>query len=126
MEKVLQGCHVVVSTVFKGQLDKVETGTVHAAKKAGVSLFVPFQFGVDLDRFGDSHPVYQFKAKVIEVTQKVGLPVLKVHTGFFSDMIFDVLADSCWEFTFTPMTREKTTPTRHGGSSGWAIHEAET
>mmetsp|Transcript_481 Transcript_481/g.1101 ORF Transcript_481/g.1101 Transcript_481/m.1101 type:complete len:312 (-) Transcript_481:191-1126(-) len=98
LEKVLQGCKVVVSTLSKGQLHKLETGIVDASKKAGVSLFVPSQFGVDLERFGASHPVYQAKVKVIEKAEQAGLPVLKVYTGFFSDIIFDVLADP-WEGT---------------------------
>jgi uncharacterized protein YbjT (DUF2867 family) len=93
LEEAFKDIKVIVSTMAGGQLWKVETAVVEAAKKAGVSLFVPSQYGVDGDRFGSDFPFLQTKAKVLEKAKEVGLPVLKVLTGYFSDIIYDALAD---------------------------------
>ncbi|KAL3915930.1 MAG: hypothetical protein SGARI_008078, partial [Bacillariaceae sp.] len=71
----------------------LETAVVKAAKKAGVSLFVPSQFGVDYRRWGTSFPFLAGKKQVLDAAEKEGLPTLSVFVGFFSDWIFGFFAD---------------------------------
>lgn len=93
LEEALAGVKTLVSTIGSKALWRVETSLVKAAKKAGVSLFVPSQFGVDGERFQSSFPFMKAKANVIETAEKEGLPVLRVCCGYFSDIIFDITGD---------------------------------
>ena len=93
LEQALKGAKVVVSTMSGNDMVALENSVVKAAKTAGVSLFVPSQFGVDYQRWGTSFPFLTGKKKVLEAAEKEGLPTLSVFTGFFSDWIFGFFAD---------------------------------
>lgn len=93
LEAALQGSKVVVSTLSGTSMVALETSIIQAAKKAGASLFVPSQFGVDYKRWGTANPFLAGKKQVLEAAEKEGLPTLAVFTGFFSDSIFAFLAD---------------------------------
>ena len=93
LEDSFRGIKTLVSTIAGGALWKVETKVIPAAKKAGVSLFVPSQFGVDIARFGANHPFLKAKENVLTVAENEGLPVLKVTCGLFSDAFFEVTGD---------------------------------
>jgi len=93
LEKALQDAKVVVSTVGGGDMVQLETATIKAAKRAGASLYVPSQFGVDSRRWGYQFPFLAGKKQVLDEADAVGLPTLKVFVGLFSDYIFNFLAD---------------------------------
>lgn len=93
LEESFKGIKTLVSTIAPGPLWRIETAVVKAAKKAGVSLFVPSQFDVDRERFGTTHPFMGAKANVVKVAKEQGLPVLQVNCGYLSDIIFDVCGD---------------------------------
>lgn len=93
LEESLKGIKTLVSTMAGGALWRIETAVIRAAKKAGVSLFVPSGFDVDIERFGANHPFLKAKENVIHVAEQEGLPVLNVTCGLFSDAIFEVCGD---------------------------------
>lgn len=111
LQRVLAGCRVLVSTLAKGQLWNLETALIDAASRAGVELFVPSQFGLDLDRFGADFEVYKTKADIVQRARRADLPVLRVTCGLFSDVVLDVLADP-WEGTATLVQSEVTKPSK--------------
>lgn len=89
----LTGANVVVSALGGPTLRQAEMAIVDAAQAAGVSLFVPSQFGIDYRRWNVSHPVHKNKEAVLEHAKSVGLPTLSVFTGVLSDMTFNALTD---------------------------------
>ena len=93
LEKALAGSKVVVSTMSGNDMVALETTVVKAAKKAGASLFVPSQFGVDYRRWGTEFPFLAGKKAVVDAAEAEGLPTLTVFTGYFSDWIFGFFAD---------------------------------
>jgi hypothetical protein len=93
LEAVLEGAKVVVSTLGGNDIVAMETNIILAAKKAGVSLFVPSQFGVDYRRWGNDFPFLAGKMQVLDTAEKEGVPTLSVFVGYFSDWIFGFFAD---------------------------------
>jgi uncharacterized protein YbjT (DUF2867 family) len=93
LEKAIQGAKVVVSTFGGNDVDKLDIATVYAAKKVGVELFVPSRFGIDHRRWSRSNPFLNAKLQVSAVAKEVGMPILSVSNGYFSDWIFDFVAD---------------------------------
>ncbi|KAG7374605.1 NmrA family protein [Nitzschia inconspicua] len=93
LEAVVQGAKVVVSTLSGNDMIPIETSIIHASKKAGVTLFVPSQFGVDYTRWGSAFPFLAGKKAVLDAAEKEGLPTLSVFAGFFSDLIFELFCD---------------------------------
>jgi hypothetical protein len=93
LEQALAGAKVVVSTVSGSDMVPLETTVIKAAKKAGASLFVPSQFGVDYHRWGNDFPFLAGKKQVMDTADAEGLPALQVFTGYFSDWIFGFFAD---------------------------------
>lgn len=94
LEKALSGARIIVSTFSGGDLVPLEVATIRAAKKVGASLFVPSQFGIDYRRWSATrHPILAQKDKVLVAAEEVGLPILSVFTGYFSDTSFSLLAD---------------------------------
>lgn len=93
LELAMLGAKIVVSTFGGNDLVKLDIATAHAAKKAGVELFVPSRFGVDYRRWSRSNPVLAAKLQVTDTAKEIGLPTLSVANGYFSDLIFDVIAD---------------------------------
>jgi uncharacterized protein YbjT (DUF2867 family) len=89
----LKGAKVVVSTFGGNDIVKLDIATVHAAKAAGVELFVPSRFGVDHRYWSTTNPFLAAKLQVTDAAKEVGLPTLSVTNGLFSDIIFDMLTD---------------------------------
>ena len=89
----LLGAKTVVSTFGGNDLVKLDIATAHAAKKAGVELFVPSRFGVDYRRWSLSNPLLAAKLQVTDTAKEIGLPTLAVANGYFSDWVFDLLTD---------------------------------
>jgi NmrA-like family len=93
LEAAFVGAKVVVSTFGGADLVALEKATVTAAKKAGASLFVPSQFGVDCRRWPNRHPILSRKQEVLDAAKEADLPTLIVFVGYFSDYIFSFVAD---------------------------------
>ncbi|KAL3903125.1 MAG: hypothetical protein SGILL_010565, partial [Bacillariaceae sp.] len=94
LEQALAGAKVVVSTMSGNDMVALETSVIQAAKKAGASLFVPSQFGVDYRRWGTEFPFLAGKKAVLDAAaEKEGLPTLSVFTGYFADWIFGFFTD---------------------------------
>jgi NmrA-like family len=93
LESALLGTKTVVSTFGGDDLIKLDIATAHAAKKAGVELFVPSRFGIDHRRWSESNPFLASKLQVTHTAKEIGLPTLAVANGYFSDWIFDLVAD---------------------------------
>jgi uncharacterized protein YbjT (DUF2867 family) len=93
LEGAVEGAKVVVSTLGGNDMVPLETSIVKASKKAGVSLFIPSQFGMDFRRWGTSFPFLAGKKAVLDAAESEGLPVLTVFTGFFSDWIMAFFFD---------------------------------
>lgn len=80
---------VVVSAVGGSDMVGMEMAAMKAAKKAGASVYVPSQFGVDPRRWGTDFPFLAGKQKCVDFAKSIDLPLLLVYCGFFSDFIFD-------------------------------------
>lgn len=93
LEGALDDAKVVVSTLSGNDMVALEANILRAAKKAGASLFVPSQFGVDYRRWGTEFPFLAGKKAVLDVAEKEGMPVLTVFNGYFSDWIFGFFTD---------------------------------
>ena len=93
LESALIGAKTVVSTFGGNDLVKLDVTTAQAAKKAGVELFVPSRFGIDYRRWSSSNPFLTAKLQVTDTAKEIGLPTLSVANGYFSDWIFDLVAD---------------------------------
>jgi uncharacterized protein YbjT (DUF2867 family) len=93
LEDSLRGIDTLVSTIGGAGLWRIETAVVKAAKKAGVSYFVPSQFDVDRERFGTTDPFMAAKANIVKAAKEEGLSVLVVNCGYFADAIFDIIGD---------------------------------
>jgi nucleoside-diphosphate-sugar epimerase len=90
----MSGVKVVVSTMSTGaDLVPVEKNIIDAAKKCGASFFVPSQFGVDFRRWQGQFPTYESKREVVTYAEEVGLSILCVFVGLFSDIIFPFLTN---------------------------------
>ncbi|EIW78141.1 NAD(P)-binding protein [Coniophora puteana RWD-64-598 SS2] len=79
------GVEVLVSTVgfsgFEAQIHLVD-----AAKQAGVQLFVPSEFGSATEGMTDEGPL-AVKEKVAKHAQSIGLPIVRVYTGLFTEHV---------------------------------------
>lgn len=93
LETALIGTKTVVSAFGGNDLVQLDIATAKAAKNVGVELFVPSRFGVDYRRWSTSFPLLAAKLQVTDTAKEIGLPTLCVATGYFSDWIFDVIAD---------------------------------
>lgn len=90
----LKGVDVVVTTIGAGA-SSAQVNLAKAAKKAGVKLFLPTEFGnPTAGRTGeDSHPIIIGKAKFQDFLKEIDLPFVLVYTGGFSDLFFPVFLD---------------------------------
>jgi uncharacterized protein YbjT (DUF2867 family) len=93
LKNSMKGVKVVVSTLSGGSLKALECALMDAAHAAGVSLFVPSQFGIDYRCWNGSFPFFETKSDVLKHAELIGIPTLSVFTGGFSEVIFDYLAD---------------------------------
>jgi putative NADH-flavin reductase len=93
LENAFIGAKTVISTFGGGDLVKLETATIDAAKKAGATLFVPSQFGTDYRRWDLHFPFLAVKQDVLKAAKDAGLPVLVVFTGCFTETSMPFMFD---------------------------------
>lgn len=64
-----------------------------AAKAAGVQLFVPSEFGTNIERLpkDDTTMFLQEKVKVAEHLEAIGLPYLRIFTGIFHEWVQELV-----------------------------------
>ncbi|KAG8740249.1 hypothetical protein FRC10_004549 [Ceratobasidium sp. 414] len=86
--EALEGVDTVVATVACSALVSAQVPLIKAAKKAGVQLYFPSEYGSDFE--GDSHPspVIQGKKTVLKAAKEAGLPVATVSNGGFPEYCF--------------------------------------
>ncbi|KAG8733983.1 hypothetical protein FRC10_012043 [Ceratobasidium sp. 414] len=86
--KALEGVDTVIATVAGSALVSAQVPLIKAAKKAGVQLYFPSEYGSDFA--GDSHPspMIQGKKTVLNAAKEVGLPVAAVSNGGFPEYCF--------------------------------------
>lgn len=94
IQQALAGAHTVIATVRGDDMVAMQNTLVDAAKAAGVSLFVPSQFGIDPRRWEPGHPILDADINVLEHAKAVGMPTLVVSNGLFTDMIFGMFIDA--------------------------------
>ncbi|KZT19869.1 NAD(P)-binding protein [Neolentinus lepideus HHB14362 ss-1] len=82
----LQGTDVVISTLGGGAIDAQQIALADAAKQAGVSLFVPSEFGNPTE--GATEGILGTKNRIHRHLEKIGLPYALFHTGLFTDYVF--------------------------------------
>ena len=103
LQDALKDAKVIVSTFGKGDIVKLEMAVIDAivaSKKNNKNdesypLFVPSQFGVDYRRWNldETHPFLLGKRQVLDYAKQRNVPTLSVFTGYFSDFIFEFLAN---------------------------------
>ncbi|GAA6035824.1 hypothetical protein JCM8097_005725 [Rhodosporidiobolus ruineniae] len=82
----VKGADAVVSTLTA--LDS-QANLIRAAKKAGVKLFVPGEFGNPSTKLTpEDHPALHGKKKAQDLLKEVQLPAILVFTGPFLDTVF--------------------------------------
>ncbi|KZT19870.1 NAD-binding protein [Neolentinus lepideus HHB14362 ss-1] len=82
----LQGTDVVISTLGFEAIDAQQNALADAAKQAGVSLFVPSEFGNSTD--GVTEGILGIKNQLNRHLEKIRLPYALFYTGLFTDFIF--------------------------------------
>jgi uncharacterized protein YbjT (DUF2867 family) len=86
--KIFTGQQVIVSAVGSEQLAS-QPKYIAAAKKAGVTWFVPSEFGSDGEGVGrgSAVPIFDAKLDTADALQKSGLDYTYVNTGGFAEYI---------------------------------------
>ncbi|KAM0752040.1 NAD(P)-binding protein [Meredithblackwellia eburnea MCA 4105] len=88
LESALKGVQVVVSALGGPALAAgVQRPLADAAKKAGVSLFVPSEYGVET--IGVKEGPLVGKEAAAQYLKSIGLPSVRLITGPFTDFIFN-------------------------------------
>jgi uncharacterized protein YbjT (DUF2867 family) len=94
LQESMKGVKVVVSTMSGGNIKEAEITVMSAAKAAGATLYVPSQFSLDYRRWNGSFPFFEGKVAALKHAESLGLPILSVFPGSFSDGTFHFLADT--------------------------------
>jgi len=81
----LQGVQVVVSTIAQSGFE-IQPLLANAAKKAGVAVFAPSEFGGNTSAFTEGP--YQRKHDFQKYLKSINLPYALFYTGGFADAIF--------------------------------------
>ncbi|EJD37903.1 NAD(P)-binding protein [Auricularia subglabra TFB-10046 SS5] len=89
LAEALKGVHVVVSTVSGGGF-KTQPILADAAKKAGVKLFVPSEFGARPRNVPDDN-ILGYKETFLRHLKSLGLPYTIYDTGLFADIPLSVI-----------------------------------
>ncbi|GAA5899418.1 hypothetical protein JCM6882_009112 [Rhodosporidiobolus microsporus] len=85
--QALQGVDAVVSALTNPD---AQVALIHAAKAAGVKLFVPSEFGNPSTTLTPAdHPALYGKKQMQDLLKAVGLPALLVFCGPFTDFTFN-------------------------------------
>lgn len=94
LEEALKGVEVIISTVGPGGLES-QVSLAQAARKAGVQLFVPSEFGNPTNGIKDESSPLFVKKKVQDSLKATGMPYLLVFNGPFADMTFSPYHPLC-------------------------------
>ena len=89
LESALQGVHTLISTVSIPQGDvlvSTHLALIKAAKSAGVSRFMPPEFGVE-PLLDDPVQFLSYKAKIVEAVRASGLEYTLFECGFFMNYL---------------------------------------
>ncbi|KAG8765987.1 hypothetical protein FRC12_007151 [Ceratobasidium sp. 428] len=86
--KALEGVDTVVATVAAAALVSAQIPLVKAAKKAGVKLYFPSEYGSEFEDDSSPSPIIQAKKTVLKTAKEVGLPVAVVSNGGFPECCF--------------------------------------
>lgn len=83
----LKNIDVVISCLSGDGISNEQMMLMDGAKKAGVKLFIPSEFGIDLDSIPESqrNPIFKAKLAARERLNKLQLPHLIVLTGLMTD-----------------------------------------
>lgn len=85
IQSVLEGVDVVISALSGGGI-AVQPSIAKAAKKAGVKLFVPSEWGHDTTIIKEG--LLAFKYQFHQVLKDLELPFVSVANGHFTDQLF--------------------------------------
>ncbi|KAG8725579.1 hypothetical protein FRC12_009288 [Ceratobasidium sp. 428] len=86
--KALEGVDTVIATVAGTALVSAQVPLIKAAKKAGVKLYFPSEYGSEFEDDSNPSPVIQAKKTVLKTAKEVGLPVAAVSNGGFPEYCF--------------------------------------
>ncbi|KAH7343354.1 hypothetical protein B0J17DRAFT_713536 [Rhizoctonia solani] len=84
--KALDGADVLISAVAAEGLISAQIPLVKAAKKAGIKVFFPSEYGGEFP--ATQSPVLQAKKVVVQAARDHGLPVATLNNGPFPEYIF--------------------------------------
>ncbi|KAG8701115.1 hypothetical protein FRC09_005553 [Ceratobasidium sp. 395] len=86
--KALEGVDTVVATVAATALVSAQVPLIKAAKRAGVKLYFPSEYGSEFEDHSSPSPIIQAKKTVLKTAKEVGLPVAVVSNGGFPECCF--------------------------------------
>ncbi|KAF9022215.1 NAD(P)-binding protein [Hymenopellis radicata] len=114
---------IVVSTLTPSAVSDVQVAVARAAKKAGVKLFVPSEYGISTEgHTGDS--LFGAKNASAAQIQALGLPTARIMTGYFMEFIPFVTSDAKkpGEFVIAGNGDVKFTATAASDIAGYIAH----
>ena len=88
LTKALAGVDYVVSCLTTSATGQEQLNLADACKAAGVTAFVPSEFGIDTSIPGNQIPVVEPKLNVARHCDNIGLPCIRVMSGCFIDTFF--------------------------------------
>lgn len=90
IREAFEGVDVVISTANAPDSLQFHKRLADAAKVQGVKLFVPSDFGMDIDAIPPAElpPQLQVKQEIAAYLEQIGLPYLRIHTGVFAEYLF--------------------------------------
>jgi len=83
----LKGIDVILSTLGTSAVQS-QIPLALAAKEAGVKLFAPSEFGINLNLVPDSVTILNSKKEVRKAIESAGLPYVYIATGPFYEFLF--------------------------------------
>ena len=89
LTSALQGVHTLICTIAASQGDEqvnTQLALIKAAQEAGVSRFMPSEFGV-AGYIDDPVEYFRYKAQVVEAVKKSGLEYTLFENGFFMNYL---------------------------------------
>ncbi|ANB12945.1 hypothetical protein AWJ20_1223 [Sugiyamaella lignohabitans] len=88
-EKALKGVDVLID--LRGAEALASNDLILAAKAAGVTAYVPSEFGDEYEKAGKYAVIFGLKANSVKVAKEQGLQVIKFRTSYFLDIAFGPL-----------------------------------
>lgn len=85
LRQVFEGADVVINTLGVGSLNHDVIADAAAAAK--VKLYIPSEFGTDIEKAGPYKGLFTVKLKYLEHAKELGLKTSIIVTGAFSELI---------------------------------------